>query len=76
MLRFVSQRTINAFKFSSLKNGKKGTEEVKTFVETGTASEVDNTPEPGFLQMVEAYFEKAGNLTDISKDKLHFYKKS
>jgi glutamate dehydrogenase (NAD(P)+) len=26
--------------------------------------------------MVEAYFEKAGNLTDISKDRLHFYKKS
>jgi hypothetical protein len=32
MLRFVSQRTISAFKFSGLKNGKKGTEEVKTFV--------------------------------------------
>lgn len=26
--------------------------------------------------MVEAYFEKAGNLTDISVDRLGFYKKS
>ena len=49
MLRLVSQRTISAFRFSAIKNGKKGREEIKTFVETGTTVEVDNTPEPGFL---------------------------
>jgi hypothetical protein len=32
--------------------------------------------EPGFLQMVEAFFDKAANHTDISKDRLDFYKKS
>jgi hypothetical protein len=32
--------------------------------------------EPGFLQMVEAFFDKAASNTDISKDRLDFYKKS
>lgn len=32
--------------------------------------------EPGFLEMVEAFFDKAASHTDISKDRLDFYKKS
>ena len=71
MLRWASKRAFSLFKFSAAHKG----EPVATF-QPEAAEEVDNTPEPGFLHMVEAYFEKAGNLTDISKDKLHFYKKS
>lgn len=71
MLRWASQRLLRAYKFST----NKGTEQVTTF-QPETTEEIDNSPEPGFLQMVEAYFEKAGNLTDISKDKLNLYKKS
>ena len=37
--------------------------------------EVGDEGEPGFLQMVESFFDKAANHTDISKDRLDFYKK-
>ena len=37
---------------------------------------VEDRGEPSFLEMVEAFFDKAANHTDISKDKLDFYKKS
>lgn len=73
MLRWATRKALTFYRFSSTRAGR--SEGVATF-EPEAAEEVDNSPEPGFLQMVEAYFEKAGNLTDISKDKLHFYKKS
>ena len=71
-------RAFNFFRFSAGKSQQETKPEQSSpaHVNVETQVEVDNTPEPGFLQMVEAYFEKAGNLTDISKDKLHFYKKS
>lgn len=73
MLRWATKsRFLNLFTFTA----KKTQESTPKNTSTDKTPELDNTPEPGFLEMVEAYFEKAGNLTDISKDKLHFYKKS
>lgn len=79
MLRGAYQfRLFSLFRFSATKSqqGAKPEQSSPAHINLETQVEVDDTPEPGFLQMVEAYFEKAGNMTDISKDKLHFYKKS
>lgn len=40
------------------------------------SSQKEQGGEPGFLQMVESYFDKAASHTKIPADKLNLYKKS
>lgn len=61
---FAKTFTHNKYSFSTVTDKEK------------TIPNVNDEGEPGFLQMVEAFFDKAANHTDISKDRLDFYKKS